>query len=209
MDIQFHGANCVSIATKQIRLVFDDNLEAIGSKSVTRPDDISLYTGPANEETAPKGRMLIDIPGEYEVSGVSIRGMQNRSHMDTESERNATIYKVTVGDIKVLIVGHIFPKLSEAKLEDINQVDIMIVPVGGNGYTLDPEGASQVIKQIEPKLVIPTHFDDKSLKFEVPQHTLEDAIKTIGLEPKETLKKFSPKTADLTETTQLIILEKS
>lgn len=207
MDIQFYGANCVAITTKQVRLVIDDNLEALGAKSIVRDGDVCLFTT-AHEPVA-KAKMTIDLPGEYEISGISIHGMQARAHMDSENERNAVMYKITAGDVRLLVTGHIYPKLSEAKLEDIGLVDIMVVPVGGNGYTLDPTGALQVIKQVEPKIVVPTHFDDPALTYEVPQHPLADALKNIGIEPKETVKKLQFKPADATDTTQLIVLEKS
>ena len=207
MDIQFYGANCIVINTKQIRLVFDDNLEALGAKSIVREGDVCLFT--SAHDPVSRAKMTIDLPGEYEVSGVSIHGIQTRAHIDTDTERNAVMYKVTVGDTRVLVTGHIYPVLSEAKLEDIGLVDVMVMPVGGNGYTLDPTGALQVIKQVEPKLVVPTHFADAALNYEVPQQSLEDAITGLGMEPKETVKKLQFKAAEVTDTTQLVILEKS
>lgn len=208
MDIQFYGGNCVILSTKQVRLVFDDNLLSLGAKSITKEGDICFFTA-AHPEPVTGAKMVVDVPGEYEISGVSIHGLQSRAHIDTDSERNAVMYKVTVGDTKILVTGHVFPKFSEAKLEDIGLVDVMIVPVGGNGYTLDPEGALQAIKQIEPKIVIPTHYADSGLQYEVPQQTLEEALKVIGIEPKETVKKFTFKPAEVTDATQLIVLEKS
>ncbi|MFZ2513197.1 MAG: MBL fold metallo-hydrolase [Candidatus Saccharimonadales bacterium] len=208
MDIQFFGANCIVVSTKQVRLVFDDNLESLGSKSIAREGDVCFFTSP-HPDAVNTAKMTVDIPGEYEVSGVNVHGMPARAHMDAETERNAVIYKVTIGDARVLITGHIFPKLSEAKLEDIGLVDVMIVPVGGNGYTLDPTGALQIIKQVEPKLVIPTHYADSSLKYEVPQQALDEAVRAIGMEPKETTKKLQYKPGEATDTTQFIILEKA
>lgn len=209
MDIQFYGANCVTVTTKQVRLVFDDNLASMGGKSITKPDDVNVYTSPVQDGAVPAGRMTIDMPGEYDVSGVSIRGLQSRAHIDTETERNATVYKVMAGDLKVLVVGHVYPKFSDAKLEDIGMVDVMIVPVGGNGFTLDPTGALQIIKQVEPKVVVLTNYDDKELKFEVPATKLSDALSVIGMEYKEVGKKYTIKPSELTDAMQLVVLEKS
>ncbi len=208
MDIQFYGANCVVVSTKQIRLVFDDNLASLGAKPVVREGDVALFTMPHREGIA-DAKMTIDIPGEYEISGVNVRGIQARAHTDGDSERNATMYKVTSGDVKILVIGHIYPKLSESKLEDIGLVDVLLIPVGGIGYTLDPTGALQVVKAIEPKVFVPTHFADKELKYEVPQQSLDDAVKAFGVEPKETTKKLQFKPGETADTTQLVILEKS
>lgn len=208
MEIQFYGANCIVLSNKQVRIVVDDNLAGLGGSSVAREGDICLFTQ-AHPEPVTGAKMTIDTPGEYEVSGVNIYGLQSRSHTDTDTQRNAVIYKVVYGDVKILITGHIYPKLSETKLEDIGIVDVMLVPVGGNGYTLDPTGALQIIKQVEPKIVIPTHYDDSALKYEVLQQTLSEAIKAIGFEPKDTLKKLQFKPNEVTDITELIILEKS
>ncbi|QQS20375.1 MBL fold metallo-hydrolase [Candidatus Saccharibacteria bacterium] len=208
MDIQFYGANCVTITTKNVRLVFDDNLVQLGAKPVSREGDVCLFTA-AHPEPVKGTKMTIDMAGEYEVSGVNILGIQARAHMDGDSERNATMYKVTAGDVRVLVIGHIYPKLSESKLEKIGLVDILLVPVGGTGYTMDPTGALQVVKEIEPKVFVPTHYADSELQYEVPQQSLEDALKAFGMEPKETTKKYQFKPAEMSDTTQLVILEKA
>jgi L-ascorbate metabolism protein UlaG (beta-lactamase superfamily) len=80
--------------------------------------------------------------------------------------------------------------------------------VGGNGYTLDGVGALKVIKQIEPKVVIPTHYADPKIKYEVPQAPLADAIKGLGMEVSETLAKYKIKLAELSDSTKLVVLER-
>ena len=91
MDIQFYGANCVAITTKHIRLIFDDNLIALGGKSVTHEGDVALFTS-AHSESVAKAKMTIDLPGEYEAQGVTVRGIQARAHMDAENERSGSRY---------------------------------------------------------------------------------------------------------------------
>jgi len=206
VDIQFYGANCLVLASKQARLVVDDMLASLGGKPVTKEGDICLFTG-AHEAPAGSPKLVIDMPGEYEVSNISIVGLQARSHMDEENQRNAVMYKITWGDTKVLVTGHVFPRLTDDELEAIGIVDVMFVPVGGNGYTLDAAGALQLIKAVEPKIVIPTHYADQKLKYEVPQATLEDALKGLGMDPKDTVGKFQFKPAEATDTTQLVVLD--
>ncbi len=208
MDIQFYGANCIVLATKQSRVVVDDNLAELGAKTVAKEGDVALFTGPhANPTQNPT--LMIDHPGEYESASVSIYGIGARAHMDEEGKKTATIYKVIAEDLNLLFTGHIYPELSDEQLENIGMVDVMFVPVGGNGYTLDPIGALKLIKKIEPKLVVPTHYDDGKLTFPVPQQTLEQALKALAMEPKETVAKLRLKPADLGETTQLAVLERS
>lgn len=206
MDIQFHGANCLTIATKQARVVIDDNLAELGRKTVTKSGDIVLFTGPHGDVSEP--RLLVDQPGEYEVAAISIYGIPARSHMDEEKAQSATMYKLMVDDQNLLVLGHVYPDLSDVQLEMIGMVDILFVPVGGNGYTLDPVGALKLIKKIEPKIVIPTHYAGKDLNYPVPQQELEEALKQLSMETKETLQHFKPKAESYSEgTTKLVILE--
>ena len=207
MDLQFYGANCISLTHRGTRLVIDDNLVDLGAKGITKPDDVSLFTGPHSGQAT--GRLTFDSPGEYEVSDTSIIGIPARAHMDEQGKSSATMLKLIVGEQSVLITGHVHPDLTEAQLEAIGIVDLLIVPVGGSGYTTDPVGALKLIKEIEPKLIIPTHYADKDLKYPVPQVDLATALKELAMEPKETVTKLKLKPSELSDITQLIILEKS
>lgn len=207
MDLQFYGANCVSLSHKGSRLVIDDNLTELGAKSVTKPDDVALFT--SAQHPAVNARLVFDGAGEYEVADISIIGILARGHMEEEGKLGANMFKLVVGEQSVLFTGHIYPELSDAQLESIGRVDLLVVPVGGNGYTVDPVGALKLIKAIDPKLVIPTHYADKSLKLPVPQQELATALKELAMEPKETTAKLRLKTAELGDATQLIILEKA
>jgi L-ascorbate metabolism protein UlaG (beta-lactamase superfamily) len=207
MELQFHGANCITITNKHARIVIDDNLVELGGKGISKPGDITLFTS-THKDTPKDSKIVIDMPGEYEASGVSIYGIAARSHMDEDKKKSATMYKIVFDDFRILVTGHIFPELSDAQLEAIGMVDVMFVPVGGFGYTMDGLGALKLIRKIEPKLVIPTHFEDAALTFPVAQQPLAEALQQLAMEPKETVAKLKLKPIDLADTTQLVVLEK-
>lgn len=206
MDIQFYGANTIKLTTKKASVVIDDNLADLGLKTIAKPGDIMLFTGAHGMH--PEAKIVVDQPGEYEASDVSIIGIAARAHLDEPGQLEATIYKLVVDDLRVAVVGHIYPELSDEQLETLGTVDVLFLPVGGNGYTLDSIGALHIIKEIEPKLVIPTHYADQALTYPVPQQSLEDALKNLAMEPKETVTKLKLKAGELGDITQLIILER-
>jgi len=143
------------------------------------------------------------------VSGVSVIGIAARAHMDEPNAKTTTIYKVVIDDIKIAITGHIYPELSDDQLESIGTVDVLLIPLGGSGYTMDATGALKIIRKIEPKIVIPSHYADKVLRYEVPQQDLEGALKDLAMEPKERTAKLKLKSANIpVDGTQLIILER-
>lgn len=205
MDIQYYGANCIVLSAKDVRLVIDDNLAELGLKSITKPGDIALYTG-RRVTSGVEAKLVIDGPGEYEVSGLSIVGIAAQAHIDDPGTRNATMYKLMTDDATYLITGHINPGLNDDQLEAIGMVGVMFVPVGGNGFTLDAGGALQLIKKIEPKLVIPTHYADPALRYPVDQQPLDLALKNLAMEPKETTAKLRYKPLEATDSTQLVVL---
>lgn len=206
MDIQFYGANCVGLTYKGVRFVIDDNLSELGGKSVTKPEDVALFTGPHG---LLKARLLFDSPGDYEISDVSVIGLANRAHLDEPGSKHTTMYKLIANDLSVLVTGHVYPDINDELLEQIGIIDVLVIPVGGSGYTLDPIGALQLIKEIEPKLVIPTHYADKALNYPVPQVELDTALKELAMEPKERLTKLRVKPSELADVTQLVVLEKA
>jgi L-ascorbate metabolism protein UlaG (beta-lactamase superfamily) len=207
MDIQFYGANCVVLSDKNARVVIDDNLAALGGKSVAKEGDIALFTG-MHAQPAAHAKIVIAQPGEYEVSGVSIFGIPARAHIDEEKAKTAIMYKLLFEDLSILITGHVYPDLSDAQLEAIGMIDVLFVPIGGNGYTLDGIGALKLIKKIEPKLIVPTYYEDTSLQFPVPAQSLEQALKALAMEPKDTVSKLKVKPAELGDIAQLIVVQK-
>lgn len=206
MELQYYGANCLRITTKKAQIVVDDNLEKLGLKPVTKASDITLrsFAGVPEHQSV----FSADMPGEYEFADVAIHGVAARAHMDEKDKTSATIFTLESGDVKVAILGHIYPELSEEQLEAIGMVDILVVPVGNSGYTMDGIGALKLIKAIEPKVVILTHYADKAVKYEVTQVELAEAIKGLAMEPTETVDKYKTKPGELSDSTQLVVLER-
>lgn len=207
MELQYYGGNCVRITTKEASIVIDDNLEALGLKPVIKADDIVLRTQYGADQ-ANQGALTIAQPGEYEVSKVSIQGIAARGHMEEEGKQSATIFKLTTPELRIAVTGHIHPDLSDEQLEAIGTVDLLVVPVGGNGFTLDATGALKVVKKIEPKVIVPVHYADAKVKYEVPQAELADALKNMSMEVHETVPKLKLKASDLPEATQVIVVDR-
>jgi L-ascorbate metabolism protein UlaG (beta-lactamase superfamily) len=209
MEVQFYGANCIKIVNRKVSVVIDDNLKALGAKPVATAKDIVLSTT-SNIELPKDAHFGINSPGEYEVSDVSISGIPAPSHLDDPSEKknSATMYRIIIDGVRFAVVGHVHPNLTDTQLEALGTIDILCIPVGGNGFTLDGVGAQKIIKEIEPRIVIPTHFEDASLSFEVPQAPLDEAVKSLGMEIAETVDSLKLKNFEFGEGTRLFILNK-
>lgn len=183
MDIKLLGGNCISINVKKAELVVDAGEK--GVDQTIKKAAVHLATMKEFNPAKPEEAFIIDTPGEYEVAGFSINGIGAKANMDEDGKKSATIYTVVVAGYKIAIVGHIDPKISDDMLEQIGTIDIAIVPVGGNGFTMDGAMAAKLIGKLEPKIVIPTHYKMSDVDYEVPQDDLELFTKEIAVTPEK------------------------
>jgi hypothetical protein len=188
-EIEYKGANSVIISTKKSTLVTDPKLSLVGLKDVSTKDTVELATEARFALNSDTARLTIEGPGEYGVGEFDIKGIAAQRHLDSESDPLAsTIYRVEINETRIAIVGNIYEKLSEAQLEEIGLIDILIIPIGGNGYTLDATGAATITRSIDPKIVMPIHYADSGMQYEVAQDTLETFVKELGAPVVEVLK---------------------
>lgn len=181
-DIEYKGANAVIFTTKKTRVVFDPKVSLAGGADVAANGDIVVATEDRFLVEGAKPKLVFDGPGEYEVADVALMGIAAQRHIDTpEQGRQAVVYRMTVGDVRVAVIGNIAAKLDEAQLEGLGVVDIVVIPVGGGGYTLDPTDAAAMVRQIEPRAVVPVHYADTALKYEVPQEEFDVFVKELGV----------------------------
>lgn len=207
MEIEFFGANTIKLTAKNARFMVDDTLDQNGKKSVTKAEDVSIQTDQAIAVAA-GGRLLLDAPGEFEVGDVSVKAVAVRGHRDESTERTATVFQFQTSDGTVVIAGHIHPDITDAQVEQIGHADVLLIPVGGNGFTLDAEDALKVIKKLSPSVVIPTYFDIEGIKTEMPQLKLEDALGTLALPVSEPQASLKLKGTDFTDDqTKVVVLE--
>lgn len=204
-DIEYKGANCVVISTKKTTLTVDPKLSLVGLKDIKAKDEVELLSENRFGVENPDAKIIIDSPGEYEVGDFTIKGIAAQRHIDTEAdEKKSTIYRVECGDVRIALVGNIAPTLDDEQLEMIGLVDILIVPVGGGGYTLDATNAVALVRQIEPKVVVPVHYADASLRYEVPQESLDVFKKELAAPTEETAKYKVKAASTLPQTLTLI-----
>lgn len=122
---------------------------------------------------------LVDMAGEYEIGGISIDGIDSYHDQQAGQERGHNlIFRLEFSDLTIAHLGDLGGLLEGNQLERLSGVDILLVPVGGH-YTLDAKKAVEVINQIEPKMVIPMHYQLSGLKFEL--NPIDDFVKAVGL----------------------------
>ncbi len=155
-----------------------------------------------------KKAFAVTGPGEYEVKGVFIKGFGSESHYDgsvkaSGEKRINTIYSVSLEGMNICFLGALdqieLPKDAD---EGLDGVDILFVPIGGNGV-LDPAKAYKLAVSLEPKLIIPMHYGDIGGK-----DALKAFLKEAGENPKP-VTKLTLKRKDLEgKDAEVAVLEK-
>jgi L-ascorbate metabolism protein UlaG (beta-lactamase superfamily) len=205
MDIAYLGGGTVKLAGKNLDVVCDPSVEGKVKANVVTWSAISPDTG--FKFGSLEGAMVIDGPGEYEVKGVTISGVPARLHTDEEGNRGC-VYSILVDGVNVVVTGNIAGKLDEDQVENLGQVDVLVVPVGGGGLTLDAEGAAAVVTQLEPSWVVPVHYDDGVTEYPVPQASVDVFLKEMGVNP-EAQSKLRIAAKEAPAETQVVVLTRS
>lgn len=103
------------------------------------------------------GFNYIRAPGLYSVNGILIRGVETIGNDFAEDEEKNIVYNMRIDGLSVCHAGELENPLSETQIAAIGKVDILFLPIGG-GFTLDPRGAAEVMRQLRPSVVIPMHY---------------------------------------------------
>lgn len=114
----------------------------------------------------------------HDMRGVQIRGIDTYHDEVRGAKRGPnTVYVFSIDGLNVCHLGDLGHILSQEQIQEIGAVDVLLIPVGGT-FTLDAQGASEVVKQIKPKLVIPMHFKTPDLSFEIA--LVDDFLRIVG-----------------------------
>jgi len=146
---------------------------------------------------------IVRGPGEYEIKGISIIGIS--SFHDTEEGKTRglnTMYRIEIDGVKIAHLGDVGHVLSSVQVDLLDGIDVLMIPVGGM-YTVDAEKASQIVSDIEPRIVIPMH-DARSNKELAP---LDAFLKLLGKEGVLPVPKLTVSKDKLPPEMQVVILE--
>lgn len=193
MEIELKGGNSVAIILNKLLFVVDPKL----SDSSSRDAKVHLLTQPEFGVQPDPSVLIIDCPGEYEIGGVSVKGIAVRAHNDDKDMPfNATIFKLYNDEFSVVVLGQLAPDLSEEQLEAIGVVDATILPIGGEGDTLTVEEALRVVRKISPKIVVPIYKEDQEAQ----------ALATQLAAKQESVSKLKLKTVPIGDSTTVYLL---
>ena len=188
MTITWYGQACFRLEGKESKVLIDPFSKDIGLKPPRLVDDIVLISHEHydhnNIENAGPDIFVVRGPGEYEKAGIQVIGIQSFHDASEGAERGFnTMYVIRMEDIVFLHMGDFGQEqLSDAQLEEIGDIDVLMIPVGGT-YTIDGKQAAKIANQLQPKIIVPMHYKVAGLSIDLDGPEL--FIKEVGLSPEK------------------------
>ncbi|MBW4061368.1 MBL fold metallo-hydrolase [Candidatus Saccharibacteria bacterium] len=208
MDLTYLGAGAVKLSSKNLTVVCDPYTKESGLPTINVRAEVVTKSGPEGFGEVSGATISFDQPGEYEAKGVSIKGVPAQLHTDETGERG-TVFAFDMDGTNVIVVGNIAGKLDDRKLERLGQADVLVVPVGGFGLTLDAAGAAELVTQFEPSYVVPVHYDDGKTVYPMPQAGVDEFLKEMGATGVEPIAKLKINSKEMPPETQIVVLQRA
>ncbi len=188
LTITWHGLSCFRIVAKtdadEISVVTDPFAPDMGVK-LPRGFAANIVTlshehlGHAAAELVAGEPFIIRGPGEYEVKDVFVYGIASGHGAEKgKKEGPNTLYRFEIGGMSVAHLGDIGHPLTDVELERLEDIDVLFVPIGGQGSTINAAQAVEIVNRLEPRIVIPMHFSDADITLKLD--AAEKFFKEVG-----------------------------
>ena len=160
MDITWLGHACFRLHSDGLVVLTDPYPVSLGLRPETRSATVVTVSNrhPNHscwEDVAGEPKVFT-TPGEYEYSGISVRGVMTTLPLASPWKQRNVAYSIEMDGINICHLGDIAQPLTTRQVEDLTPVDVLLAPTGG-GCTLDVDQVLQTMQDLEPKIVVPMH----------------------------------------------------
>jgi L-ascorbate metabolism protein UlaG (beta-lactamase superfamily) len=209
MDVTWLGHGCFRLRGRSAAVVTDPYPPAIGLKLARMDADLVTISHEHENhnytQVVREGAYEIHGPGEYEVAGVSVIGVPTYHDAEKGSKHGRnTVYLIEIDDVRICHLGDLGHKLEDAEAEAVASPDVLLVPVGGR-TAMNAAQAAEVVRQLEPRYVVPMHYAIPGLKLELDP--IDRFLKEMGVTVAEAQPKLAVQKSSGEYDTKVVVLE--
>ena len=209
MDISWLGHSCFRIKGSHATVITDpyspDLGYSLGNPTAHIVTVSHQHPGHSYVQGIGGEPKLVTRPGEYEISGVLIIGIAAFHDKERGIQRGKnTIFLIEVDEVSVCHLGDLGHVLTTQQVEEIGNVDVLLLPVGGVS-TINAPMAAEVVRQLEPKAVVPMHYKTPALNREL--EPVGRFLTEIGVREFNSQPKLSCTKSNLPASTQVFLLD--
>jgi L-ascorbate metabolism protein UlaG (beta-lactamase superfamily) len=208
LDVTWLGHGCFRLRGRGAAAVTDPFPPTIGLKlSRLEADLVTVSHEHPNHSYTQVVREAYEIhgPGEYEVAGISVIGVPTYHDAEKGAKRGRnTVYLIEIDDVRICHLGDLGHRLEDSEAEAISSPDVLLVPVGGRS-AINAAQAAEVVRQLEPRYVVPMHYAIPGLKLELD--SIDRFLKEMGVTASEPQPKLSVQASSGEYETKVVVLE--
>ncbi|HEY6875627.1 MAG TPA: MBL fold metallo-hydrolase [Candidatus Dormibacteraeota bacterium] len=210
MDVTWLGHGCFRLRGKNAAVVTDPYPPTIGLRLPKQDAEVLTishdHENHAYAQAVRDGAYEIKGPGEYEVAGVSVLGFPTFHDAEKGAKRGRnTVYLIEIDDVRICHLGDLGHALEDEDAEKVSSCDVLLVPVGGR-TAINAVQAAEVVRQLEPRFVVPMHYAVPGLKKELDG--LDRFLKEMAVTASEPQPKLSVQSTSTSEwETKVVVLE--
>ena len=210
MDVTWLGQSCFRLRGKNAAVVTDPVPPSLGLRLPRQEAEVVTVSHEHENhsylQAVREGAFEIKGPGEYEIAGVSVIGLSTFHDTEKGAKRGRnTVYLIEIDDVTVCHLGDLGHVLGDAEAETVSSVDVLLVPVGSR-TAISAAQAAEVVRQLEPRYVIPMHYATPGLKVQLDG--VDRFLKEMAVTAVEPMPKLSVQATSSTEfETKVVVLE--
>lgn len=211
MEITWLGHSCFRLRSRDVSLVIDPPDKATGYSLPRLNADIVLvshdHPGHNNIAAVAGATKVLTGPGEYEIKGVPIVGVHTAHDGERGKRRGGNVaWLAQLDEVTVCHLGDLGAPLTSEQAELLGGVDVLLVPVGGHN-TLGAAQAAEVVTLLEPKVVVPMHFQTETRKGEAKLDPVDAFLREQGAHDLQPQPKLTLTRNNLPEETTVVLLD--
>jgi L-ascorbate metabolism protein UlaG (beta-lactamase superfamily) len=211
MEITWLGHSCFRLRGRDVTIVIDPPDKSTGYTLPKLTADVVLlshdHPGHNNHAAVAGAQRVLTGPGEYEIKGVPIVGVQTAHDGEKGRRRGGNVaWLAHLEDLNICHLGDLGAPLTGEQAEALGSVDVLLVPVGGHN-TLGATQAAEVVTMLEPKIVIPMHYQTEARRGENVLDAVDGFLRQQGAPDAQPQPKLVVTRANLPDETQVMLLD--
>ncbi len=207
MEITWLGHSCFRLRSEDLVVITDPYPASVGlrpdSRAATAVTVSNAHPHHSNwPEVGGEPKAFLN-PGEYEYSGIAVRGVMTPLSAGEARENRNVAFCIEIENVNVCHLGDITEPLTPREIDTLSPVDVLLAPVGG-GCTLGLERVHQILQDLDAKVVIPMHYNIPNLAVELG--SLDAFLRLTGVSDVQPQPRLALTASNLPPTTRVVVL---
>lgn len=210
MEIQWLGHSCFRLRGATSTLITDPFSSTLGIALPEIQAEVVTISHPhphhSNTESVEGDPYIIDTPGEYDVKGIYVHGIATTLREEAGEGGRNIIYRIEMEGVTIAHLGDLGQPLSSRQAEELSGVDVLFLPSGA-GCTVTTTQAAQLVNLIDPRLVIPMHYQTPELTVDL--NTVEEILRELSVQEVVPQARISVTPTNLPPDRRVVLMERA